>query len=347
MEKQQTLTISWAGVFKIIMAVVFLYIFYLVKDILVWFIFALILAILFNYFIDALEKKRIPRIASAAVLYAGIFALLSFFIYQTTPLLLKQVQQFAQDLPEYLRKLSPLFEKIGLEALASKDTFLFTLQNNLDRASDSMVNALFSIFGGATSTILVLAMAFFISLEKNFVEKVLLFFSPKRYQDYLFRLWRRAKQKVSGWFITRVIGVLFVGSASYLVLRLLGVEYAFVLAVMAGLFDLVPIIGPTVAGLLIFAIVALNSLPQAIFVAVAFIITQLLENNVLFPILFKRFIGVSPVLVLIALAVGAKIWGAAGAVLAIPLAGVVFEVLKDYLAKLRKAREEHIPITSL
>ena len=97
-----------------------------------------------------------------------------------------------------------------------------------------------------------------------------------------------------------------------------------------------PIIGPVVAGAVIVSVVALTSLFQALFVAIAFIVIQQLENNLLFPILFKKFLGVSPVLVLIALAVGGKLWGIAGAILAIPLAGVVFEVLKDYLKKLRK-----------
>ncbi len=336
MKEQAVLNISWGTISKIIVAVIAVYILFTVKDIIVWFIFALVLGILFNYVIDILEKKKIPRILSALLLYLAVFALLGFFIYKTAPILLNEFQDFAKNFPQYLQKISPLFERFGVEAFRNTDALLKTLQANLDKASVSIINAIFSIFGGAASTILVLTMAFFISLEKNFVEKILGTFSPKRHKEHLFRLWDRAKQKVSGWFITRVIGVLFVGGATYLVLSLFNVKYAFILSIMAGLFDLVPIIGPVVAGAVIVSVVALTSLFQALFVAIAFIVIQQLENNLLFPILFKKFLGVSPVLVLIALAVGGKLWGIAGAILAIPLAGVVFEVLKDYLKKLRK-----------
>lgn len=339
MNNQSVLTFSWSAIFKIITAVVFLYVFYLIKDIVIWFVFAVIIAILFNYLIDILEKKKIPRLVSAGLLYLLVFAFISFFIYQTAPLFLNELKDFAQNFPQYLERLSPLFEKIGVEAFKDTETLIQTLQNNLFEASASLINALFSIFGGATATILVLGMAFFISLERGFVERVLGLFSPERHKEYLFKLWGRSKQKVSGWFLTRMIGVVFVGASTYIVLRILGVEYAFTLSLVAGMFDLVPIVGPMVAGLGIVLIVSLTSLPKAVFVGVIFIIIQQLEGNLLFPMLFKRFTGVSPVLVLLSLAVGGVLWGPAGAILAIPLGGVFFEVLKDYIKRIKKDKQ--------
>lgn len=338
--QQPTLNISWGSISKAIVAIVCLYILFIVKDIIVWFAFALIISILFNYLIDALEKKKIPRIVSAIVLYLSIFALLSFFVYKTAPVLLQEFKDFAQNFPNYLQKILPIFEKLGIEssveAFKDTDVFMQTLQNNLTRAGSGVINALFAIFGGATSTVLVLAMAFFISLEKNFIERLITVFSLSRHKERLLDLWKRSKRKVSGWFITRLIGVLFVGSATYLVLSILNVKYAFILSLMAGLFDLVPIIGPCVAGLIIVLVVALSSLFQAVFAGVIFVIIQQLEGNLLFPLLFKKFSGLSPVLVLIALAIGGRLWGIVGAVLAIPMAGVLYEVLKDYLSRIRQ-----------
>lgn len=338
--KQANLTLSWGAVGKIVISVILVWVLYMTKDILIWFVFALIIGILFNYIIDMLGKKRVPRIVSATILYMAVFALLSFFIYKTAPMFLNESKDFAQNFPTYLERISPFFEKLGIDIFRSTESFIATLQNSLGSAGDSIVGALFSIFGGAASTILVLAMSFFISLEKNFVERVLAAFAPTDSKESLFVLWGKAKQKVSGWFITRLIGVLFVGAATYIMLRVLGVEYALTLSIVAGLFDLVPIIGPTAAGLGLFFFISLTSLPQAVFALVAFAIIQLLENNLLFPMLFKKFTGMSPVLVLIALAIGGRMWGIAGAILAIPLAGVVFEVLKDYLAKLRKDKDQ-------
>lgn len=339
MIQQLNSNLNWGTIFKVAIGVICIYILYLTKDIIVWFIFALVIAVLFNFLIDILEKKKIPRLLAAILLYLGFFALLSFFIYETAPLMLSEIKEFSQNFPAYLARISPFFEKVGIETFKNKEIFIETLQSSLTKAGGSIFQALFSIFGGATSTVLVIALAFFISLEKQFIERIVAAFSPQRYRDYLLGLWRRARKKVSGWFVTRVIGVVFVGAAMYLVLRILNVKYAFVLSLLAGVLDLLPIVGPLIAGALTFILISLTSFFQAVFATGTFIVIQQIENNLLFPILFKRFVGVPPVLVLVALAVGGKLWGVAGAILGIPLAGVIYEVLKDYLAR----KKEELP----
>lgn len=342
--RDSILNISWGAVFKILITVVLVYVLFIIKDILIWFIFAIIISILFNYVIDALEKKKIPRVLSAIILYLFVFSLLGFFMYKTAPLLLEEIKDLAKNFPQYVNRVLPFLDRLGIniqaDGLQNTDLIIQTLQNNLARASSSVVSALFALFGGATSTVLVLTMAFFISIERKFLEKVIGAFSPNRQKENLFRLWQRAKRKVSSWFITRIIGMIFVGSATYLVLTILNVKYALILSLIAGLFDIVPIIGPAIAGVIIFFIVALSSVLQAAFAGAAFVIIQQLEGNLLFPLLFKRLGGLSPVLVLLALAIGGTLWGVAGAILAIPLAGVVFEILKDYLAKVRRQEQD-------
>jgi len=327
------LHLDWQSATKLALLVVCLYVLYLVKDIIIWFIFALVISILFNFLIDGLQKRRVPRIISTTFLYLGFFALLGFFIYKTAPILLYEIQDFVANLPLYLKKISPFFEKLGITSFKSSKVFMGSLQASLNNAGGSFSNALASIFGGAASTVLVVAMAFFISLERQFVEKIISAFSPPKYKKYLFGLWRRSKKKVSGWFVTRLIGIAFVGLGMYVILMILNVKYAFILALIAGVLDLLPFIGPLVAGVALFAVVSLISFPQAVFVILAFFIIQEIENHILFPIIFKKLIGLSPVLVLVAFAIGGELWGAAGAILGIPLAGVIYEIIKDYLAK--------------
>lgn len=343
MNQQPTFNISWGIIFKIVVAIIVLYILYLIKDLVVWFIFALVIGILFSFVIDFLEKKRIPRIAATVILYFGVFAAIGFFVYKTAPVFLSEIQGFTQNLPQYLQRISPFFERLGIETFKTTEALTKTLQVNLEEAGQNIFSALFAIFGGIWATVFIIFLAFFISLEKNFGERVLETISLKSHKNYLLNLWQRSKQKVSGWFISRVIGALFVGSLTYLILRILNVEYAFILSLMAGILDFIPIIGPLIAGLIIAFIVALISLFQAGFVLVAFLIVQLLENNLLLPLLFKKLTGLPPVLVLVAIAVGVKLWGVLGAILVIPLAGVIFELLKDYLAK----RKREIPESPL
>lgn len=340
--EQQTLDISWQTIFKIFLVVVLGYILFMVKDILVWLLFAFIISVLFNFIIDPLEKKRIPRLASASVLYLAVFALLGFAIYKAAPTFWSEVQEFAQNLPLYLSKVSPIFEKLGIQSFRNTQTLLNAIQHNMDAAGSSFASALASMFGGASATILVIVTAFFISVEKQFIEKVLHSFVPEQNKEYAFYLWNRAKKKVSGWFLTRIIGAIFVGAATFIVLAVLNIKYSLLLSIIAGALDFLPVVGPLISGLLLFIIVAMSSLARALFVGSAFIIVQQLENHLIIPILFKKLMGISPVLVLVAVAFGGQLWGVAGAILAIPLAAVAYEILRDYLKKIKKAQVQAI-----
>lgn len=344
-EKEHILNINWDFCLKVSILVIFLYFLYLIKDLIIWFIFALILAILFNFLINFLEQKRIPRVLATIIVYFGLLGLLSIFFYQTAPIFLSELKQLSSNLPLYLQKISPLLEKIGLRLWEDSRPLFGVLERNLEKIGQNILNALVIIFGGVQATLFIAFLAFFLSLERNFLEKILANLAPVRYRDYLFNLLPRVRKRVSGWFISRMIGVLFVGILTFLVLSFLKVKYSFLLSLIAGVLDFIPIVGPIVAGVIITVIVMINSLPQALFVLIGFAIVQQLENNLLFPILFKKFVGLPPVLVLLALAIGGKLWGLLGAILAVPLTGVIFEFIKDYL-KLKKKESSSFQITT-
>ena len=339
MNQESILNISWGSIFKVCIAVMSLYILYLIRDVVVWFIFALVISTLFNFLIDSFEKKRIPRIATAIFLYSSIFILLSFFIYKTAPMFLSEVQEFSQNVPGYFQQVSPVLEKFGVQIAQDTMSFTSNLEIGLSKMSQNVFNALFAIFGGVFSTIFIISLAFFISLEKGLVEKILITFSSVKHHRYLRYLIERSKKKVGAWFISRIIGMFFVGVLTYFVLKVFNVNYAFILSLLVAIFDFVPMIGPILGGLIVTAIVALSSPIQALFVLIAFVIIQILEGNLLLPLLFKKFIGIPPSLVLISLVVGGKLWGILGAILIIPLVGIIFEVLNDYLERSKKMEE--------
>lgn len=133
--------------------------------------------------------------------------------------------------------------------------------------------------------------------------------------------------------MVRILACLFVGVSSFLVFYLFEINYAIIFAIVGGLLNFIPFAGPAIAGLLFFVITALDSITQAFFVLIAYMIIQAIEGSVITPSLSKKIMGVSPVLVLIALVVGGSLWGALGAFLAIPLLGIVFEFFKMFLEK--------------
>ncbi len=338
MNEDRVLDISWGTILKISVAFLFFYIVYLVRDILIWFIFALIISVLFNPAINFLKKIKIPRVLAVIFVYVAFFGILGLVIYWTAPIFVSEIQQFSQLFPQYFEKIAPPLRELGIEAFESMESFTQAIGIMLQKASSDILNALAIIFGGIGSTIFILAIALFLSLEEEGVEKVIGLLSPKKYESFILFLWEKSQRKVSGWFGSRILTSLFVGVAVFITLYLFNVNYSLSLALLAGILDFIPIIGPIFAGLVAFVFVALDSWLKAIFVLIAFILIQQIEGNILSPILTKKFVGLPPVLVLISLSVGAKLLGILGAILAVPLAGILFEFLKDFLKRKKEEK---------
>ena len=338
MNGNRVLDISWGTIFKIAFIALLFYIIYLIRDILVLSIFALIISILLNPLINFLQKKKIPRVAAVVFIYIGIFGLVSLLIYSFASLFIIEIQKFSQVFPEYFEKISPPLKSLGVKAFEDIESFIELMNKSVDTMAASFLGAMAAIFGGIFSTIYVVTIAIFISLEEKGVEKSLSLLFPKKYEAYILNLWGRCQQKVSGWFLSRILASIFVGAVSYIAFVILDVKYPLTLGLLAGILNFIPVIGPLITGVLIFIIISLDSTLKAIFAVIAFTLTQQIENNILTPLLAKRFVELSPILVLISLVVGGKLLGILGAVLAIPLAGILSEFIKDFLAKKREEK---------
>jgi len=336
----KVLDISWGTILKISLAFLIFYIIYLVKDILVWFIFALIISVLFNPAVTFLQRIKVPRILAVIFIYVAIFGMLGLFVYWMAPVFFSEIQQFSQLFPQYFEKIAPPLRDLGVEAFENMESFSQALGSILQKASSDILSALAVFFGGVGSTIFVLSIALFLSLEGKWVERVIGLLSPRKYEVYVLALWERSQTKVAGWFGSRILLALFVGVAVFIMLHLFNVEYALSLALLAGVLDFIPVLGPVFAGAVAFIFIALDSWVKAIFVLIGFVLIQQIEGNILSPILTRKFVGLPPVLVLLSLAIGAKLLGILGAVLAIPLAGIIFEFLRDFLRKKKEEKEK-------
>ncbi|MBI2624887.1 MAG: AI-2E family transporter [Candidatus Nealsonbacteria bacterium] len=339
--QEKILDISWGTIAKVSVALSAFYILYLIRDILIWFLFALVLTVLFNPAIDFLQKKGIPRPLAVILCYFVVFGFLGFVIYLTIPVFITEIYQFSQLFPQYFEKIAPPLQGLGIEAFENFEIFIKTLGEGLRNMAANIFSALFSIFGGLVSTMFIITVAIFVSLEQNVIERGILLLFPKKYESFAVSLWEKTQQKVSGWFLIKVLGSVLVGVASYIAFIIFDIKYPFTLALASGALNFIPIVGPLIAGLAIFLLVSMESLFKAVFILIFFVILQQVEGNILTPILSEKFIKLSPALVLISLAIGGKLFGIWGAVLFVPLFGIVFEFLRDFL---RRQKEERATI---
>src|SRR3989338_204207 len=335
---ERTLDISWGTIVKLSLAALLIYIVFLLKDVLVWFVFGVIISILFDPVIDALEKFRIPRVVATVGMYLLVFGVVAFILNGTAPLFINEIKRFSQLIPQYFETLAPSLRGLGLEAFSEPNAFVDASVKGVEKFGSNFFSALFAIFGGIVSTLFVISIAIFLSLERKGIERAIMLLFPRSMEALALDVWAKSQKKVSAWFISRILGSILVGVATYVSLLLFNAPYPFALSLLSGVTNFIPIIGPLFAGAVIVFFLALESLPKALFVAIALLLIQQIEGNILTPLLTRKFIGLSPVLVLIAVAIGGTLWGILGALFAIPIAGILFEFLRDFLKKRKEER---------
>jgi predicted PurR-regulated permease PerM len=333
MREEKLLDISWESILKILVAVVLLYIIYLIQDVLIWFIFAVITSVLFEPLIDFLQRRRIPRMFSVIIVYLVIFGILGFSIYLIVPILTSEIQQLVKILPQYFEKIAPPLRALGFRAFENIEEFTNLLNKSLEGVASTVFGAVAAIFGGALATFSIFSIALFLSLEEKPIERTLRLIFPKKYEDSLLEVWMRCRGKISGWFLSRILGSIFVGVLSYIAFLVFNTKYPFSLGLLSGILNFLPIVGPVITGTAIFVVTFLQDFWRAIFVLIVFILIQQIENNILLPALTKKLAGLPPVLILLALTIGGILWGIWGAVLAIPFFGILFEFFKEFLQK--------------
>ncbi len=330
------LDVSWETILKVFVAIIVFYILFNIKELVVWVLFALIISVLFEPIILYLKRYGLPRIFGAILVYSGLFGILGYLGYLIVPFFILEIKEFVEIVPEYFEKIYPPLQNLGVFEMTQQE--LTNFQGSLEKMVVNVFSFLFAIFGGVLSGLFIITTAFFLSLEGNNIERGIVLFFPKKHEAYALDLWKRCQKKVSAWFLARIIACIFVGIISYIVLLIFSIEYALTLAFLAAVLNFIPYIGPLITAIILFLILAPTDFIQATFVLIAFIIIQQVESNILTPVLMKRAVGVSPALVLIALLAGSLLWGLLGAILVIPLVGIIAEFTKEFLQK-KKEKE--------
>jgi predicted PurR-regulated permease PerM len=338
MEKEQALDISWETIAKIFIAIFVFYFIYLTKEIALWFFFALAMSVLLAPAINFLRKLWVPKILAVILVYFSIFGILGILIYLTAPIFISELKQLSQHLPGYFVQISPVLQQIGIDTAQTFDSFTQILVTGLSQSSKGVIVAVGAFFGGLASTVFILTAAFFLSLEEEAFKKFLTLVLPRKYEENIVALFERAQNKISGWFGARILACAFVGVASFIIFYIFGIKYAFLLALLSGVLNFVPYIGPliTTTLLVVFIAVSSGSWLTVLYVMVAVFIIQEVENKLLTPLLMKKMVDVPPVLVLVSLLVGAKLFGFLGTIFAVPVFGIIYEFLKEFLEKRRE-----------
>jgi predicted PurR-regulated permease PerM len=321
------LNISWNVLWKVLAMVTLVAVLYVSLDVFVAIILAVVIAAALDPFVTWLEHRRIPRILGTLGVYiVGIFVI-ALILYIMVPI-------FLTELNGILENGTDIFGNM-IESMGIKSTVLQTIAAALNEFTNSLLggkttlaSVLSQVLGGALMTVIVFVISFYLTIGRDGVERFIRAILPYRFHGGTLAVYERIRVKISHWFAGQIFLSLVIGVATLIGLSLLGVKYAFILAVTAALFELVPYVGPIFAGSLAVVSAMSQSTTLGLYTLGLFIVIQQLESHFLIPAVNKYTTNLNPVIVISALLIGGKVLGILGIVLAIPLAVLFQETLK-------------------
>lgn len=331
-EKMQFDVSVWMFI-KLMLVLITFYLLFLIRDILALIFIVLILVATFSPVVKRWARKigRIPSVIALILIIVGFLALV---IYMLVPPITDQVNQLVNNAPYYIEQISWLssYSPDVKENISAITTGTGSL-------TSGFVSVTAGVFGGIITFLTALVLFIYMLVDEKVLKNFVYTLTPDENRDKVVEVLRKIVIKVGDWFRGQMILAIIIGVIDLIGLLLINVPYALTLAVIAGILEIVPTIGPIIAGVLA-ALVAFTDSPiKALIVIIFFIAVQQLENTFIVPKVMQKAVGLSPIIIIIAILIGAKLMGVAGAVLAIPIAASISVIINEMPA-LRKTFQE-------
>ena len=324
-----------------------------------WYLRDLVMVILTSVAISAFVESAVPRfkkigvgrVTGVAILYVISLSILAGLFYLFAPLLITEIYNFATFLSGYIPN-SPIINFFQNDAFSGAKDIVANLPKNISigtlldtskafvsNISGGFFSTISVAFGSIFNVVLIVVISFYISIRENGVEEFLRMILPAKNEEYVVSLWKRTQRKISLWMKGQMLLAVLILILTYLVLSLLGIQYALLLSIIAGFMELVPY------GILIALIPAVffsyisGGPGSALMVLGAYLIIHQFDVFLFSPLIIKRVVGLSPLAMILSVLIGLELGGFWGLVLSIPVAVLLMEILSDVAKKKALAKE--------
>lgn len=334
MQPPQSVSISTSTFIKAVLIVLGLWFLWFIRDIVAIFVASILLAALIEPFASWFASRRIPRGLAVLIVYTCLLSLSAIFVLLFVPIVSEQgsqlVANFSNSYSQAMESLGQVRQFSADYGFADNLASSFTaLQTGITDSVGSFFSTVWGVVGGVAATFIVLVLSFYMVVEEERMRKYFRSLAPIEYQPYVAHLMKKMSRKMGEWLRGQIILGLIVGVAVYIGLTILGVKYALVLALIAGIFEVIPYVGPIISLVPAVIVGFAESSIIGLAVIVLYLVIQQLENNVLVPKVMQKVTGLNPIISILALLVGLKAGGLTGAILSIPLAMMSVVILED------------------
>jgi predicted PurR-regulated permease PerM len=277
-----------------------------------------------------LRRYHIPRGVTVLMCYVLMLLLFAAVFALLVPLIVDELISLESALPQYALRLQNQLNQVApsLSALLSPENLAVQVTSRLAVFASTLTDLAFTIVSTSVNVVIVLVLAYFMAAEENFARLLISRFVPLGEHTRIARLMGRTGTRMGEWARAQLLLALFFGVVFGAGLKVAGVHYAITLGFIGGILEVIPYVGGFIT-LVVASLVAVTQRPiLVVFVLVWYFIVVELESHVIAPKLMNRVLGIHPLVVVLALFLGAESLGILGALLAVPMA-IVIQVLLD------------------
>jgi predicted PurR-regulated permease PerM len=316
--------------------IVGVYLLWRIQEVLFLMFLAILLATAVEPIVNRLRRGPFTRGSGLLVVYSVIVGVLALAAYAIVPGLMVEAGTFSDIFPDRLGTLrsgAATLQPAALRdaVLGGLDRMRETVQTPAAPAGDQIV----AVGATAAQTIIgfvtVFVLAFYWLVERASIKRTILRIVPTHRARDVNTVWLEIEEKLGGWVRGQLILMLVVGILAGSTFFLVGLPNPIVLAVAAGLFEIIPMIGPFLAFTPAVLVALVTDPSKALIVVVSAIVIQQIEGNILVPRVMRHAVGVSPLTVLLGILIGSALYGLPGAFLAVPIAAGVQVILAHVL----------------
>lgn len=338
MQDIRTIRISTDTLVRGLLLIVAGYGIFVLREIFLLILAAVVIASFVESGVRAFARVNVKRSLAVPIIYSVVVLVIFAIFYAFVPIIFRELSGLLSIISDYI----PSTPSVNTQSIEGASNFVKSLSNetsvgdlltSVKEISSSFSEGFTSIiggtFGGVVNLILVLVMSFYLSIQEKGIVTFLKIVTPLKHERYVIDLWARTQRKIGLWFQGQMVLGLAIAALTFVCLALLGVQYAFLIAIISGIAELIPF-GLTFAAIpaVLFALID-GGVLLGFKVLIFYIILQQLENYVIGPAIVKRVVGIPPLIVLVAFLIGITIAGFWGALLAMPIAVLVLEYLSD------------------
>lgn len=295
------------------------------RSILIALFIAYILMAALSPAVDFFVSRKMKRGLAVSLIFIALVSGILTLVLPLVPFVIGQTTALIDNFPFYLERTGSF---LGLAPESFNLGFL--IRSEADLLGKNVLTLTTKAFSGIFSLFTTLIVGFYLLIDRDKLRDSFSGIFGNENKSKVFNTIQEVDFKLGSWVRGQLVLSLCVGMASWIGLTLLSVPFALPLAIIAGIFETLPIIGPIISAVPA-VIIAFTISPQlALGVVLLYTGIQLLENNILVPQIMKHAVGLNPVIIILAVTAGSSLLGIVGALLSIPVILVFSVVLKQY-----------------